>query len=107
MTTSIATICSLATAIGQSGIGIVRVSGPLALDIAKKIRILTGADIKITRSNDQRSYRQDSSKLLKTGFKQKFSVEDAISEVKDWHKFQRNLNFNKFYTVKWMKKLGL
>ena len=37
MTTSIATICSLATAIGQSGIGIVRVSGPLALDIAKKI----------------------------------------------------------------------
>lgn len=77
------------------------------LDIAKKIRILTGADIKITKSNDQRSYRQDSSKLLKTGFKQKFSVEDAISEVKDWHKFQKNLNFNKFYTVKWMKKLGL
>jgi len=35
--TKISTICSIATAIGQSGIGIVRVSGPLSKVIAKKI----------------------------------------------------------------------
>ena len=31
------TICALATAIGQSGIGVVRVSGPLSKVISKKI----------------------------------------------------------------------
>ena len=31
------TICALATAIGQSGIGVVRVSGPLSKVIANKV----------------------------------------------------------------------
>ena len=37
MTHKVPTICALASAFGQSGIGIVRVSGPLALDVSKKI----------------------------------------------------------------------
>ena len=37
MTLKIDTICALATAIGQSGIGVVRVSGPLSKVISKKI----------------------------------------------------------------------
>ena len=37
MTLKIDTICALATAIGQSGIGVVRVSGPISKVISKKI----------------------------------------------------------------------
>ena len=37
MTLKIDTICALATAIGQSGIGVVRISGPLSKVISKKI----------------------------------------------------------------------
>ena len=37
MTNKVETICAIASAIGQSGIGIVRVSGPLAKSISKKI----------------------------------------------------------------------
>ena len=37
MTPKIDTICALATAIGQSGIGVIRVSGPLSKVISKKI----------------------------------------------------------------------
>ena len=37
MTLKIETICALATAIGQSGIGVIRVSGPLSIIISKKI----------------------------------------------------------------------
>ena len=37
MTLKIETICALATAIGQSGIGVIRVSGPLSKIISKKI----------------------------------------------------------------------
>ena len=47
-----------------------------------------------------------STKLLKTGFTPKFKVEDAIKEVKNWYLNNKKINFNKFYTVKWMKKLG-
>ena len=37
MTLKVETICAIASALGQSGIGIVRVSGPLAKSISKKI----------------------------------------------------------------------
>ena len=37
MTLKVETICAIASAIGQSGIGIIRVSGPLARSIAKQI----------------------------------------------------------------------
>ena len=37
MTLKVETICAIASAIGQSGIGIIRVSGPLASSIAKQI----------------------------------------------------------------------
>ena len=61
----------------------------------------------VTESNDPRSYRQDSSKLLNTGFKKKYSVENAITEIKDSFLKGDLKNKEKFYTVKWMKKLNL
>jgi nucleoside-diphosphate-sugar epimerase len=51
------------------------------LKIAKKIQKLTSCKIKILKSNDPRSYRLDSSKLLKTGFKPKKNVDFAILEL--------------------------
>ena len=53
------------------------------LEIAELVKKHIDAEIIVTESNDPRSYRQDSSKLLNTGFKKKYSVENAITEIKD------------------------
>ena len=77
------------------------------LEIAEEVSQLIDTKISITESNDPRSYRQDSTKLLKTGFKPKFKISDAIKEIKE--KFDDGMlkGSDKNYTVKWMKKLGL
>lgn len=76
------------------------------LNIAKKIQIKTGAKISITRnSNDMRSYRQNSEKILKLGFKPKFGVDFAIDELIDYFKLHNKKNFKKSYNVSWMKEL--
>ncbi len=75
------------------------------IEIAKIIQNKTKAKIKIVRSNDPRSYRQDSSKLIKLGFKTKFGVKHAIDELIDLNKRNKiKVNMSN-YTVKWMKKL--
>ena len=51
------------------------------LDIAKLVTKYVPAEIVITASNDPRSYRVNSDKLLATGFKPKKTVEHAIQEV--------------------------
>ena len=53
----------------------------LYLNIAKKIKKLINSKILIEKSNDPRSYRQSSFKLLKTGFVPKYNVEYAIIEI--------------------------
>ena len=77
------------------------------LDIAKEVSKLIKTEIVVTESNDPRSYRQDSAKLLKTGFKPQFTIIDAIKEIKN--NFENGMLdvSEKNYTVKWMKKLGL
>ena len=77
------------------------------LDIAKKITKYINANIKITESNDPRSYRQNSEKLLNTGFKPKFSIETAIQEIILAYKNGNLSDDESCYTVKWMKKLKL
>ena len=54
------------------------------LDIARMIKERIGCDIVVT-SNDPRSYRLDSTKLLNAGFSPKKSVNHAISEIIDSH----------------------
>lgn len=78
------------------------------LQIAKKIQKITNCKIKIKKNIlDQRSYRQDSTKLLSTGFKREFSVSDAINELVYNFK-EKNLKVSEQnFTVKFMKKLGL
>ena len=76
------------------------------LDIAKNVQKLIKTKISIKDSNDPRSYRQDSTKLLETGFMPEHDITEAINEIK---KFEDGILKDKeeYYTVKWMKKLKL
>ena len=75
--------------------------------IAEMVASVIPSNIEITPSNDPRSYRQDSTKLLKTGFSPKFSVIDAINEIKDSYHKKKLPEGENCYTVKWMKKIKL
>ena len=77
------------------------------LDIAKMISKKVNAEIIITESNDPRSYRQDSTKLIKTGFKPRFSVSNAIDEIIEAYQSDNLPDTKMCYTVKWMKEIGL
>ena len=77
------------------------------INIAKMIQRKTGVKINIIKSNDPRSYRQDSSKLLKIGFKTKYGVNDAIEELIKLEKRKKIIVNSSNYTVKWMKKLNV
>ena len=52
------------------------------LDIAKMVQELINCEIEIKSSNDPRSYRQNSNKLMKTGFSPKHGVKQAIIDIK-------------------------
>ena len=57
------------------------------IEIAEMIAKKTGADIQIKESNDPRSYRLCSDKILEMGFKPQKTVMDAISEISEaWEK---------------------
>ena len=77
------------------------------INIAKMIQKKINVKIKVIKSNDPRSYRQDSSKLLRLGFKNMYGVNDAIDELialNQRKKIKANLSN---FTVKWMKKLKI
>ncbi len=78
------------------------------IDIANLIgKKLQGTKISVTESNDPRSYRQDSQKLLDTGFVQKYSVSDAIDDIIDSFEAGELQEGDNCFTVKWMRHLNL
>lgn len=77
------------------------------LDIAKKIIAHVPAEIIISESNDPRSYRLCSKKLLATGFKQKYSVDDAIKELIDEFQKDNLKNEDRWYNIRTMRRLKL
>ncbi|MDG2243344.1 MAG: SDR family oxidoreductase [Rhodospirillaceae bacterium] len=70
--------------------------------IAETIAEHIPAKINIEPSNDPRSYRINSDKILATGFKPKKSVRDAISEVADAYNTGALKDEDRFYCMKWM-----
>ncbi len=77
------------------------------MEIAKIVSKKIPSKIEVSKIKDIRSYRQNSDKLLKTGFTKKFNIEQAIDEM---HKkfINKEISDNeKFYTVKWMKKMNI
>ena len=77
------------------------------LKIAQMVSDKLDSEIIVSESNDPRSYRQNSDKLLKTGFVQKFGVNNAINDVISAYKNGKLIESDLCYTVKSMKKLKL
>jgi len=73
------------------------------LDIANLVTKYIPVEIEVTESNDPRSYRVNSDKLLATGFKPKKKVEDAICEIIEKVKGGVLKDENRFYNLKWMQ----
>lgn len=74
------------------------------LEIANMVTEVTPAEIEIKQSNDPRSYRLNSDKLLATGFKPKFCVRDAILEVSRKFRDGSLIDHDKYYNLRWMEK---
>jgi nucleoside-diphosphate-sugar epimerase len=73
------------------------------LDLGNKIKNKVDCEIKIIESNDPRSYRQCSDKLIQTGFEQKFNIDNAIDEISDAFYNKNLIDDDSCNTVKWMK----
>ena len=72
------------------------------LQIAKKISKKIKSDIVVKKNyNDARSYNLDSTKLLKTGFKPRKNINDAINELKDLYDKKKLLDK---HCYKWVLK---
>ena len=77
------------------------------LDIAKSVIKYVPVEIDITESNDPRSYRVNSDKLLKTGFTPRKTVDDAIREIIEKYRAGALKDEEHFYNLKWMQKMIL
>ncbi len=77
------------------------------LEIAKSIKSKLNCNLEILPSNDPRSYRQDSTKLLRTGFKPKKNIDMAIDELISAYKNQELTDKDMWHNVGWMKSQGL
>ena len=77
------------------------------LAIAELIQSQVPAEIIVTQSNDPRSYRQNSDKLLNTGFLSSFSVQNAIEDIIKKYDEKEIKDMDQYYTVKTMKNLNL
>jgi nucleoside-diphosphate-sugar epimerase len=73
-------------------------------DIANQVSSVVEAEIEVSDSNDPRSYRQDSSKLLSIGFKPLKSVRIGINEMAEALKNGSVYDDEKWHSVSWMKK---
>ena len=70
--------------------------------IAELVRNIIPCSIETVKVHDPRTYRMDSSKLLKTGFKPKFNSKDAVIELKNEFKngFKpKTINWNLNYLL--------
>lgn len=74
------------------------------LHIAEIVAKYTKATITIKPSNDPRSYRVSSAKLLATGFKPSKTVEDAIQEISTAYKQGFIKDEDRYYNLKWMQQ---
>lgn len=72
--------------------------------IAEMICDRTEAKITILDSNDPRSYRVNSDKLLATGFRPRKSVENAINEICVAYRNGQLKDQERFHTLAWMQK---
>jgi nucleoside-diphosphate-sugar epimerase len=77
------------------------------LDIAKMVAARVPATIAVTESNDPRSYRVNSDKLLATGFKPKKTIGDAIDEIVAHYRAGTLAEEDRWHNLRWMQKTVL
>lgn len=76
------------------------------LEIAKIVTKHFPVEVVVTESNDPRSYRVNSDRLLATGFKPKKTVEDAVVEIIASYRSGNLRDDDSSYNLKWMEKKG-
>ena len=74
------------------------------LEIADKISNRLQSEVIISESNDPRSYRLNSDKLIKTGFKPKKNVSIAIDEIITSYREGKIDDYEYFHNLKWMER---
>jgi nucleoside-diphosphate-sugar epimerase len=74
------------------------------LEIANLVSEVSGAKIVVKPSNDPRSYRVNSDKILAQGFRPKKSVKTAIDEIGTAFKAGTLKDEDRYYNLKWMQK---
>ncbi|MDD3312107.1 SDR family oxidoreductase, partial [Pseudodesulfovibrio sp.] len=75
------------------------------MDIAEMVTERVPAKITVKPSNDPRSYRLNSDKLLATGFTPKYGVADGIQDIIDAYNDGRLVDDDIHYNIRTMKKL--
>jgi nucleoside-diphosphate-sugar epimerase len=73
-------------------------------EIAERVAQHVEAEIVVTESNDPRSYRVNSDKLLATGFQPKKNVDDAIREIIEKFRSGKLKDEERHYNLKWMQR---
>lgn len=73
-------------------------------EIADIISRRIQAKVTIKESNDPRSYRVNSDKLLATGYRPRKTVRDAIEEICDKYQAGELKDEDRFYNLKWMQR---
>jgi len=74
------------------------------MDIAKQVTTYAEAEITVTESNDPRSYRVNSDKLLAIGFRPKKTVGHAIRELIEKYHSGELKDEERCYNLKWMQR---
>lgn len=74
------------------------------LDIARMVVKHVPAEVVVTPSNDPRSYRVNSDRLLATGFRPRKGVEDAIKEIIGMYRQGVLKDEERWHNLKWMQK---
>jgi nucleoside-diphosphate-sugar epimerase len=75
------------------------------INIAKLIQKEIPCKINVVKdTNDPRSYRLDSSKILQLGFFPKKKINDAVKELKDLYHQKKLINKDNYNSLKWLQK---
>jgi len=73
------------------------------MEIAQKVVEFVPASIEVTPSNDPRSYRVDSQKLLSTGYRPRKSWADGIQDIATAYRAGLIEIQDRCYNIKWME----
>jgi nucleoside-diphosphate-sugar epimerase len=74
------------------------------LEIANRVKERVDCELVVTESNDPRSYRVNSDKLLLTGFRPRKTVDNAIDEIIAKFQSGQLQELDRWHNLKWMQQ---